>query len=121
MRAVTIGVASPQIEIQLRGDLQLDVLGTTCNAKDPGPGPEDGVTMPGEPEPVPREQDPARLVPGDLLTFSNRGGPVTHVGLYIGGGRMIHAPSENDVIREMAVFTGYWGAHYTGAGRVRGQ
>jgi len=31
------------------------------------------------------------LVPGDLLTFSNRGGPVSHVGLYIGDGRFIHS------------------------------
>jgi len=43
------------------GDLQLDVLGTPCYAKDPGPGSDDGVAMAGEPEPVPREQDPARL------------------------------------------------------------
>jgi len=31
------------------------------------------------------------LRPADLLTFSNRGGPVTHVGLYIGGGQFIHS------------------------------
>jgi cell wall-associated NlpC family hydrolase len=30
---------------------------------------------------------------GDLLTFSNSGGPVTHVGLYIGEGRFIHSAS----------------------------
>jgi NlpC/P60 family protein len=33
------------------------------------------------------------LAPGDLLTFSNRGGPVSHVGLYIGEGRFIHSAS----------------------------
>ena len=33
------------------------------------------------------------LRPGDLLTFSNSGGPVTHVGLYIGEGRFIHSAS----------------------------
>jgi cell wall-associated NlpC family hydrolase len=33
------------------------------------------------------------LRPGDLLTFSNSGGPVTHVGLYIGDGRFIHSAS----------------------------
>ena len=31
------------------------------------------------------------LRPGDVLTFSNRGGPVTHVGLYIGEGKFIHS------------------------------
>lgn len=33
------------------------------------------------------------LRPGDLLTFSNSGGRVTHVGLYIGEGRFIHSAS----------------------------
>jgi hypothetical protein len=64
-----------------------------------------------------------QLLPGDLVFFAGTYPSVdriTHVGLYIGGGRMIHAPSENDVVREMPVFTGYWGAHYAGAGRVRG-
>jgi cell wall-associated NlpC family hydrolase len=33
------------------------------------------------------------LRPGDVLTFSNSGGPVTHVGLYIGDGQFIHSAS----------------------------
>lgn len=37
---------------------------------------------------VPR--DPSQLRPGDLLTFG-RGGRVTHVGVYVGNGRFIHA------------------------------
>ncbi|HET7233616.1 MAG TPA: C40 family peptidase [Longimicrobium sp.] len=37
---------------------------------------------------VPR--DPRLLRPGDLLTFG-RGGRVTHVGMYIGNGRFVHA------------------------------
>ncbi|HEX8905211.1 MAG TPA: C40 family peptidase [Longimicrobiaceae bacterium] len=37
---------------------------------------------------VPR--DPTQLRPGDILTFG-RGGRVTHVGMYIGNGRFIHA------------------------------
>ncbi len=39
---------------------------------------------------VPR--DPARLRVGDLLTFG-RGGRITHVGVYVGEGRYIHASS----------------------------
>jgi len=36
--------------------------------------------------------DPAELAPGDILAFSARpGGPVTHVGLYLGEGRFIHS------------------------------
>jgi cell wall-associated NlpC family hydrolase len=43
---------------------------------------------------------------------------VTHVGIYLGAGQMINAPSEGDVVRVMPAFAGFWGAHYAGAGRV---
>ncbi len=65
---------------------------------------------------------PEQLQPGDLVFFAHTYPsiePITHVGIYIGNGRMINAPTTGDVIREMPVFTGYWGAHYAGAGRVR--
>ena len=45
---------------------------------------------------------------------------ITHVGIYAGNGVMVNAPSAGDVVRELPVFDGYWGAHYAGAGRVRG-
>ena len=66
---------------------------------------------------VPREQ----LQPGDLVFFAQTypsSEPITHVGIYVGGGRMINAPTGGDVIREMPAFSGFWGAHYAGAGRV---
>lgn len=37
-----------------------------------------------------------QLQPGDLVFFNN---PISHVGLYIGGGQMIHAPHTGDVVR----------------------
>ena len=53
------------------------------------------------------------LKPGDLVFFE-RTYPsherITHVGIYVGNGRMINAPTTGDVIREMDVFSGYWGA-----------
>ena len=45
---------------------------------------------------------------------------ITHVGIYVGDGRMIGAPIDGDVVRTMPVFAGFWGAHYAGAGRVGG-
>ena len=38
-------------------------------------------------------RDEAALLPGDVLTFSERGRGVTHVGLYMGDGRFIHSAS----------------------------
>ena len=65
---------------------------------------------------------PNQLQPGDLVFFA-RTNPssaefITHVGIYSGTGQMVNAPSEGDVVREVPVFTGFWGAHYAGAGRV---
>jgi len=63
-----------------------------------------------------------QLQPGDLVFFANTypsPQPITHVGIYVGGGQMINAPQEGDVVREMPVFAGYWLAHYAGAGRIR--
>jgi cell wall-associated NlpC family hydrolase len=62
------------------------------------------------------------LQPGDLVFFTRTypsREPITHVGIYMGAGRMINAPTAGDVVREMPVFSGFWGAHYAGAGRVR--
>jgi hypothetical protein len=61
------------------------------------------------------------LKPGDLVFFertypSNE--RITHVGIYVGNGRMINAPTTGDVIREMDVFTGYWGPRFAGGGRI---
>ncbi len=39
----------------------------------------------------------AMLLPGDILLFSNRGGRVTHVGLYIGNAQFIHATTSGGV------------------------
>ena len=42
------------------------------------------------------------LQPGDLVFFYN---PVSHVGIYAGDGKMIHAPQTGDVVRYQAVST----------------
>ena len=40
------------------------------------------------------ERDTSQLRPGDLLLFSARDrGPVSHIGIYVGNGRFIHASS----------------------------
>jgi cell wall-associated NlpC family hydrolase len=58
---------------------------------------------------------------GDLVFFwATDGVPwVSHVGIYVGNGLMVDAPTTGAVVRVEPIFTGYWGAHYYGAGRVR--
>jgi NlpC/P60 family/Transglycosylase SLT domain len=63
----------------------------------------------------------SELRPGDLVFFANTypsADPITHVGVYEGNGLMINAPDDGDVVREMPVWSGFWGVHYAGAGRV---
>ena len=60
------------------------------------------------------------LQPGDLLFFSNtykRG--LSHVGIYIGNGRFVHAENESTGVTVSAVWSAYWAAHYTAAVRVK--
>src|SRR5262245_21510584 len=58
--------------------------------------------------------------PGDLVFFANTYQPgISHVGIYIGNGMQINAPTTGAVVSVAPVFTGYWGAHYAGAHRVR--
>ncbi len=37
--------------------------------------------------------------PGDLVYWSGRGGRSNHIGLYLGDGRMMHAPRTGDVVK----------------------
>ncbi|MFN8472185.1 MAG: C40 family peptidase [Anaerolineae bacterium] len=66
---------------------------------------------------------PEDLMPGDLVFFASTypsSEPITHVGIYVGNGRMINAPTTGDIVREMPIFSDpYWSAHYAGGGRVR--
>ncbi len=65
------------------------------------------------------------LEPGDILTFSTRGGPVTHVGLYVGGGRFIHSASRGVQLSLLSPDDPYgrwWHKRWVGARRiVRGE
>ena len=59
--------------------------------------------------------------PGDLVFFANTYEPgISHVGIYIGNGQQINAPTTGEVVSVAPVFTGYWGAHYAGTRRARG-
>lgn len=62
--------------------------------------------------PVRRED----LAPGDLVFFATNGdSEVSHVGIYTGNGRFIHAPKKGDAIRQSSLRNGYFGGCYVGA------
>lgn len=61
--------------------------------------------------------DPMKLAPADLVFFGSRG-HVTHVGIYVGEGRFVHAPSTGGTVRLDHLDGHYWRDHYSGARRV---
>lgn len=46
--------------------------------------------------------------PGDLIFWGSRPGDFYHIGLYIGGGQMIAAPTEGDVVKIQSVWGSPW-------------
>lgn len=58
------------------------------------------------------------LKPGDLMFFApNKGKKATHVSIYIGNGKMIHAASSKGV-SIISTKTSYWKTKYIGAKRI---
>ncbi|WP_290056105.1 C40 family peptidase [Amycolatopsis solani] len=53
--------------------------------------------------PVPRDQ----LQPGDLVAYYS---PVSHIGMYLGDGKMVHAPTSGDVVKISPLQSQYAGA-----------
>jgi cell wall-associated NlpC family hydrolase len=60
----------------------------------------------------------AELRPGDLVFYSSGGptGTVSHVALYAGDGKIVHAPSSGKTVTETTV--DYWKGALVGFGRV---
>ncbi len=60
----------------------------------------------------------ADLQPGDLLLFrSSSGSGIGHVGIYIGGGNMVHAPKPGSYVKVASINTSYYSTRYVGARR----
>jgi NlpC/P60 family len=63
----------------------------------------------------------SELRPGDLLTFSNRGRAVTHVGLYMGDGRFIHSATKGVQVSTLSAEDPYgrwWYKRWVGVRRL---
>ena len=58
------------------------------------------------------------LEPGDLVFFNTRRQAYSHVGIYIGSGRFVHAPSSGGQVRTEGLSSPYWRTRFDGARRI---
>lgn len=64
--------------------------------------------------------DRNELKPGDLVFFNTMRRAFSHVGIYVGEGKFIHAPRTGASIRVESMQTSYWARRFDGARRVEG-
>lgn len=64
------------------------------------------------------EIDRKELQAGDLVFFNTMRRPFSHVGVYIGEGRFIHAPRSGAKVRIEDMKTSYWHKRFNGGRRV---
>jgi cell wall-associated NlpC family hydrolase len=60
------------------------------------------------------------LKPGDLVFFNTLKRTFSHVGIYIGEGKFIHAPRPGGEVRVEEMSLAYWKKRFTGARRAEG-
>lgn len=58
------------------------------------------------------------LQPGDLVFFNPRGGRISHIGIYVGEGRFVHAPATGGTVRLDSLDSTYWRKCYASAKRI---
>lgn len=58
-----------------------------------------------------------QLASGDLVFF-DIGGAISHVGVYVGKGRFVHAPNSGGTVRLDDIDGPYWGDHFAYGRRV---
>ena len=64
--------------------------------------------------------DQSNMQPGDLVFFTNTYSSsqwITHVGIYVGGGGVVMAVDDGDIVREVSLGEAYWRDHFAAAGR----
>jgi cell wall-associated NlpC family hydrolase len=58
------------------------------------------------------------LQPGDLVFYNTLDRPYSHVGIYLGDGRFIHAPKTGAAVRIESLKSNYWSKRWNGARRI---
>lgn len=62
--------------------------------------------------------DRSELQPGDLVFFNTLRRPFSHVGIYLGESRFVHAPSRGGKVEIVDMSENYWQKRYNGARRL---
>ena len=73
--------------------------------------PHSAAQIAGLTRPIPR----GALQPGDLVFFNTLNRPYSHMGLYIGDGRFVHAPSSKGRVRIERLDSRYFATRFDGA------
>ncbi len=60
----------------------------------------------------------AELRAGDLLFYNTLNRPFSHVGIYLGDGRFVHAPKTGAQVRVEQIRGSYWMKRFDGARRI---
>lgn len=60
----------------------------------------------------------AELEPGDLVFYNTLRRPYSHVGIYVGDGRFVHAPKSGAKVRVERMESRYWTERFNGARRI---
>lgn len=76
--------------------------------------PRDSYAMARLGKPVALEE----LRPGDLVFFNTMRRPFSHVGIYLGDKRFVHAPSAGKTVHVVDMTEPYWSVRYNGARRI---
>ena len=61
-----------------------------------------------------RAVDAAQAAPGDLVFFNTLGSSFSHVGIYIGDGKFIHAENEKSGVKTSSMKSAYWARRFEG-------
>lgn len=80
-----------------------------------------GWALPRNTHEISRVGDPIgrdELQPGDLVFFDTLQRPFSHVGIYVGEQRFIHAPSNGGRVELVNMTDRYWQSRYNGARRM---
>ena len=81
-----------------------------------------GIGLPRTAEEISRIDAPEvsrnRLESGDLVFFHTNGRRISHVGIYVGKGRFVHAPNAGGTVRLDYLDEPYWREHFASAKRI---